>query len=75
MPKTRLVLPVTQEVWVITEIQPVSPRTWGAKMNLYPTRILQGFHPGTRELLHTYGPFKSSNDLLEFVAVHGISLP
>ena len=39
-----------------------------------PTLILYGFQSSTKELLHTYGPFHSPGELIDFVKAHAIVL-
>ena len=62
------------EVWMATRVVPVDINN-AVMAPIAPAcpLILQGFHPSTKKLLHTYGPFKPS-ELKEFAATHGITL-
>lgn len=68
-----------EEVWLIT--QPIVNALHQSESGpaLYvPMKhpiVLQGFHPRTKALLHTYGPFATPEELIQFAAEHSIRLP
>ena len=80
-------LNTTDELWLVTGVYRCTvtcpPGGTSARIDHAPgfdphrlcsDLILQGFHPSTKELLHTYGPF-DPEELIDFAAIHSITLP
>jgi hypothetical protein len=59
------------EVWVV---EPFTRRGKLGTPYRWPYWRLSGFNKRTRELLHTYGPFETFDDLKEFCLTHSILL-
>ena len=80
--------PIPNETWVISKVDEVKAGMVGygtpegpkhLPMILptctdTPTLILYGFQSSTKELLHTYGPFHSPGELIDFARAHAITL-
>lgn len=78
MTKRKPVTTPLEEVWLITQPIVLALHQSESGPALYvPMKhpiVLQGFHPRTKALLHTYGPF-TPEELVQFAAEHNIRLP
>jgi hypothetical protein len=62
--------------WVISPL-PLRNANWGLQLNICddgPMCIL-GFHRSSMELKHTYGPFRTPEEMVFFAREHKITLP
>jgi hypothetical protein len=77
--------PVVEEVWRVIETVAIRVGTcaptcatpgaaYRVRQGTGADLLLLGFHPRTKVLLHTYGPF-SPAELLQFAALNQITLP